>query len=118
MYPLLLALPFPSDTVGQMTLQSRAAFLSFLTVDVPRGLVLASSVYIDMANSLPSSPFLLPVKWDGAGGATWQDELDWEVGAMTTGNRLKDAWVPDLSAALKTLPRFEDGWPSKVHAGV
>lgn len=36
---------------------------------------------------------------------------------MTTGSILKKAWVPDPSAALKTLPGFEDGWFSKVHAG-
>lgn len=51
------------------------------------------------------------------GGATWQDELDWEVGAMTIGNRMKEAWVPDPRVALKTLLGFEDGWSSKVHAG-
>lgn len=70
LYPLALPLPFSSDTVGQMTVQSRAAFLSLLTADAPRGFVLASSVYADVADKPPSSPFLLPVKRDGAAGVT------------------------------------------------
>lgn len=77
LYPLALPLPFSSDAVGQVTVQSRAAFLSLLTADAPCGFVLASSVYADMADRPPSSPFLFPVKRDGAGGVTWQDELDW-----------------------------------------
>lgn len=55
-YPLTLALPFPSDTVGHMAVQSRATFLSFLPIEVPCGLVPASSVYVDMADWLSSSP--------------------------------------------------------------
>lgn len=51
MYPLILALPFPSDTVGHMAVQS------FLTIEVPCGLVLASSVYADVADRLPPSPW-------------------------------------------------------------
>lgn len=47
---LMLALPFPSDIGGQMTVQSRAGLLSFLTTDGPCGLVLAGSVYADMAD--------------------------------------------------------------------
>lgn len=60
LYPLVLPLPSSSDAVGQMTVQSRAAFPSLLTADAPCGFVLASSVYADMADRSPSSPFLFP----------------------------------------------------------
>lgn len=67
-----------------MAVQSKAAFLSFLPVDVPCDLVLARGVYTDMAEkvSSPASPLFVPsVKWDddvvsGAGGTTRHDELD------------------------------------------
>lgn len=65
-----------------MAVQSKAAFLGFLPVDVPCDLVLARGVYTDMAEQLSSPPSFVPsVKWDddavsGAGGATRHNELD------------------------------------------
>lgn len=64
-----------------MAVQSKAAFLGFLPVDVPCDLVLARGVYTDMAEKLSPPPFVPSVKWDddvvsGAGGTTRHDELD------------------------------------------
>lgn len=63
-----------------MAVQSKAAFLGFLPVDVPCDLVLARGVYTEMAEKL-SPPLVPSVKWDddvvsGAGGTTRHDELD------------------------------------------
>lgn len=102
-----------------MAVQSKAAFPGFLPVDVPCDLVLARSVYTDMVEELPASLFLLLVKWAedaaaGAGGATWHDELDREVGAITTGKRLEEAGLPDLSTALKTRWGLKMACPPKL----